>query len=286
MPLQPHAGERARHIGGMGQASGNHAWYHRSALRGHPSWLSARWLSGGGGAGQLQLLDSFPQLFDFCDDASTCAAGGSGGSGGGGGGGGSSAGPPPGDRGKPIEGPATGSRGPLKVVAMSLYGSSPQYTWGALRNADIIKEAFPDWQLWVYMAGPGAATKGLQARMGGTHCCLIILLARTAACSQAGLMHASNVTLRVQCTHMELGSVQARHAAAVTASGSFAGHAAPCVQRHACRRTACQRVVASRAPMSSTRPVPTLAANPSAPLHGPGAPERDGRAARGGRRPD
>lgn len=41
--------------------------------------------------------------------------------------------------------------GMLNVVSMSLYGSEPRYTQGVLRNAQLVKQNFPGWRLWVYM---------------------------------------------------------------------------------------------------------------------------------------
>jgi len=40
---------------------------------------------------------------------------------------------------------------PLKVIAISLYGASTRYTVGAVRNSEIAKEVFPEWELWVYV---------------------------------------------------------------------------------------------------------------------------------------
>lgn len=45
--------------------------------------------------------------------------------------------------------------GKAKVVSISLYGGNPRYTVGAIRNSEIARGAFPDWQLWVYI--PDAA---------------------------------------------------------------------------------------------------------------------------------
>ena len=38
-----------------------------------------------------------------------------------------------------------------RVVSVSLYGSNERYTSGALTNARIAREAFPDWQLRIYI---------------------------------------------------------------------------------------------------------------------------------------
>ena len=43
-----------------------------------------------------------------------------------------------------------------KVISISLYGGLPRYTAGAVRNAELARTAFPDWQLWVYI--PDAPT--------------------------------------------------------------------------------------------------------------------------------
>ena len=39
-----------------------------------------------------------------------------------------------------------------KVIAMSLYGKNPYYTWGVLRNAQLVPVYLPDWTLRVYVA--------------------------------------------------------------------------------------------------------------------------------------
>lgn len=39
----------------------------------------------------------------------------------------------------------------VNVVCMSLYGSEPRYTFGAIRNAELVRQNFPGWQLWIYM---------------------------------------------------------------------------------------------------------------------------------------
>lgn len=41
-----------------------------------------------------------------------------------------------------------------KVIAMSVYGSSPKFTMGAIRNAQILPVYFPGWTLRVYIANP------------------------------------------------------------------------------------------------------------------------------------
>jgi len=42
------------------------------------------------------------------------------------------------------------------VIAMSLYGRDPRYTWGALRNAQLVPVHLPDWTLRVYVAADPA----------------------------------------------------------------------------------------------------------------------------------
>lgn len=44
------------------------------------------------------------------------------------------------------------------VVAMSLYGSSPRYTMGAVRNAQLLPVVFPGWRLWLYAEKPPNST--------------------------------------------------------------------------------------------------------------------------------
>lgn len=38
----------------------------------------------------------------------------------------------------------------MKVISFSLYGENPMYTIGCIRNAELKKELFPDWEMWVY----------------------------------------------------------------------------------------------------------------------------------------
>ena len=37
-----------------------------------------------------------------------------------------------------------------KVIAFSVWGNNPIYTIGAIKNADLKNQYFPDWELWVY----------------------------------------------------------------------------------------------------------------------------------------
>lgn len=38
-----------------------------------------------------------------------------------------------------------------KVIGFSIFGDAPRYTVGAIRNADIAKEVYPDFECWVYV---------------------------------------------------------------------------------------------------------------------------------------
>lgn len=38
----------------------------------------------------------------------------------------------------------------MKVISFSLYGDSPRYTIGAIRNSELRKEFYPDWEMRVY----------------------------------------------------------------------------------------------------------------------------------------
>jgi len=38
----------------------------------------------------------------------------------------------------------------MKVISFSLFGDNPIYTIGAIRNADLKNEIFPDWEMWLY----------------------------------------------------------------------------------------------------------------------------------------
>jgi hypothetical protein len=39
-----------------------------------------------------------------------------------------------------------------KVIAFSLWGKDPKYTMGAIRNAELAKEIYPGWEVWMYVA--------------------------------------------------------------------------------------------------------------------------------------
>lgn len=39
-----------------------------------------------------------------------------------------------------------------KVISFSLWGNDPKYCVGAIRNAEIAADLFPDWECWFYMA--------------------------------------------------------------------------------------------------------------------------------------
>ena len=48
-----------------------------------------------------------------------------------------------------------------KIIAMSLYGADPKYTWGVIRNAQLTPIYFPSWRLRVYIPYPtGSSTAG------------------------------------------------------------------------------------------------------------------------------
>ena len=38
----------------------------------------------------------------------------------------------------------------MKVISFSLYGDSPKYNIGAIKNSKLSKTHFPDWEMWVY----------------------------------------------------------------------------------------------------------------------------------------
>jgi len=46
-----------------------------------------------------------------------------------------------------------------KVISMSLYGKDPRYTWGVLRNAQLVPVYLPDWTLRVYVAADRAPSE-------------------------------------------------------------------------------------------------------------------------------
>ena len=39
-----------------------------------------------------------------------------------------------------------------KVIAFSLWGENPKYTIGAIRNAELAKKIYPDWEVWMYVS--------------------------------------------------------------------------------------------------------------------------------------
>ena len=42
-----------------------------------------------------------------------------------------------------------------KVISFSLWGNDPKYSEGMVRNAELAKELFPDWECWVYVKRNG-----------------------------------------------------------------------------------------------------------------------------------
>jgi len=46
-----------------------------------------------------------------------------------------------------------------KVISMSLYGNDPRYTWGVLRNAQLVPVYVPDWTVRVYIAADPAPSE-------------------------------------------------------------------------------------------------------------------------------
>jgi len=46
-----------------------------------------------------------------------------------------------------------------KVISMSLYGKDPRYTWGVIRNAQLLPVHLPDWKLRVYVAADPAPSE-------------------------------------------------------------------------------------------------------------------------------
>jgi len=49
--------------------------------------------------------------------------------------------------------------GGRKVISMSLYGKDPRYTWGVLRNAQLLPVYLPDWTLRVYVTADPAPSE-------------------------------------------------------------------------------------------------------------------------------
>jgi len=40
----------------------------------------------------------------------------------------------------------------MNVISFCLYGNEPMYTIGLLKNTELAKEVYPDWNVWVYYA--------------------------------------------------------------------------------------------------------------------------------------
>jgi len=40
----------------------------------------------------------------------------------------------------------------INVISFCLYGNNPMYTMGLLKNIDLAKEIYPEWDVWVYYA--------------------------------------------------------------------------------------------------------------------------------------
>jgi len=37
-----------------------------------------------------------------------------------------------------------------KVVSVSVWGNEPRYTQGVIKNADLVKQYYPEWEYWIY----------------------------------------------------------------------------------------------------------------------------------------
>jgi hypothetical protein len=46
---------------------------------------------------------------------------------------------------------------PLKVISFCLYGNEEKYTLGAIKNADIALDIYPDWRCWFYIHQPSVS---------------------------------------------------------------------------------------------------------------------------------
>ena len=60
----------------------------------------------------------------------------------------------------------------MKVIAFSLWGSNPIYTIGAIRNADLAKELYPEWKCWFY-TGKSCPKKIVQQLKSRDNCLVI-----------------------------------------------------------------------------------------------------------------
>jgi hypothetical protein len=55
----------------------------------------------------------------------------------------------------------------MKVISFSLWGNKPIYLVGSIRNADLAKQFYPDFQCWFYIHKdivPECTIRELQAR--------------------------------------------------------------------------------------------------------------------------
>lgn len=60
----------------------------------------------------------------------------------------------------------------MKVIAFSLWGDNPMYTQGAIKNADLAKELYPDWKCWFYI-GKSCPDEVIQELSSRDNCTVI-----------------------------------------------------------------------------------------------------------------
>ena len=60
----------------------------------------------------------------------------------------------------------------MKVIAFSLWGDNPIYTIGAIKNADLAKEFYPDWKCWFYIGA--SCPKEIVEQLESRDNCLVI----------------------------------------------------------------------------------------------------------------
>ena len=60
----------------------------------------------------------------------------------------------------------------MKVIAFSLWGDNPIYTIGAIKNADLAKELYPEWKCWFY-TGKSCPKKIVQQLKSRDNCLVI-----------------------------------------------------------------------------------------------------------------
>jgi hypothetical protein len=72
----------------------------------------------------------------------------------------------------------------LKVISFSLWGDQPKYTKGAIKNAELALDVYPDWRLWFYIHEPSVPKEIITQLKEFPNVDIIILTDLTLAMSQ------------------------------------------------------------------------------------------------------